>query len=768
VTSFVGRRREILQVRRLLSQARLLTLSGPAGVGKTRLALQVAHRLQRTFPGGVWLVDLSAVQEPDLLAQAVADSLCIRDESARPTEAVLQEYLAGKSVLLLIDNCEHLLDACAELIGALLRGVPGLRILATSREPLRIIGEHVFDVRPLSIPDPEKGFPSGDLLGYEATALLLERAVAAVPGLVVDADNAEAMAAIAQRLDGLPLAIELAAVRLNALSPKQLLERLDDVFAVLGAGVRGGKPRQQTLRSVIDWSFNLCSPPEQALWARLSVFSGSFDLEAANAVCSTDGILGHSVLDLVTGLLDKSILIREEQPCGVRYRLLDTIRQYGRERLDESGQRVTLRRRHRDYYRRLARQMETEWYSPSQLTWFNRMTPEGPNVRVALDFCLTEPGQAQAGMEIATALCAYWHSHGYLHESCRWFERLLTQDQELTPTRAKALLIAAALMLDLNDVTGATPFLKEGRALASQFGDPVDQAFAARASGLAALLCGDVPGAATLFEEALARYQAADEVGGVLHVRFHLATAAMLLGDTDRAMTLAEQCVSLSESLGDHWLRSWMLWTQGVVAWRQGDTRWAAQLERDSIERKQLFNDRLGIGQCVDVLAWTAAADGQAQRAARLLGAVQVIWRETGASLYQHLTGFHQEVETQLRQALGPEVFEAASAEGSKLTYDQIVTYTLGKTPTTRTSPRQTEGDKNALELLTPREQEVAELVAEAMSNKQIAARLVISQRTAETHIEHILTKLGFTSRTQIAAWLLQQKASNAQDAAKT
>ncbi|WP_345444760.1 ATP-binding protein, partial [Actinoallomurus vinaceus] len=347
VTSFVGRRHEVAEVKRLLSVSRLVTLTGPGGVGKTRLAGRVGALLRRAFADGVWLVELADLANPDLLVPAVCEALRIRDHSARPAVEVLIDHLRDAQALVILDNCEHLVPECAVLVEALLRSAPRLRVLATSRQPLGVGSEQSLSVPTLPVTsDGDVGVVAGD-----AVRLFAERAEAVVPGFVVTEDNREAVERICRRLDGLPLGIELAAVRLRALSVQQLLARLDDRFRLLTSGSRAVLPRHQTLRALIDWSYGLCTEAERSVWARISVFSGGLDLEAAEQVCVGDGIAREDMLDLVGGLVDKSVLVREEHPGTVRYRLLETIRQYGRERLIASGTEHLVQQRHRDYYR---------------------------------------------------------------------------------------------------------------------------------------------------------------------------------------------------------------------------------------------------------------------------------------------------------------------------------------------------------------------------------------------------------------------------------
>jgi predicted ATPase len=416
-TSFVGRRRETAQAARLLRRGRLLTLTGVAGVGKTRLALRVAAHAREAFPDGVWLVELAALTEDTLLAQTVADVLGIQNRLDVPTVDTLVGYLADKQLLLVLDNCEHLLDACAvlasELLASeLLAAAPGVRILATSRQALRAAGEYLLEVPPLPVLDLGQPMTTRALARGEAVRLFAERAALARPGFAVDAGNHAAIVRICQRLDGIPLAIELAALRVRAMPVTEILTGLDDYLRFLATGSRIAVPRVQTVRAAIDWSFALCSHDEQQLWARASVFAGGFDLDAAEAVCRGQSIAREDVFELVAALVDKSILTRASHDTPARYRMLETIRHYGQERLAASGQQTAVCARHRDHYRRQVTRAEQEWLGPNEQAWFTTSRREHPNLRAALEFCLTEPGEARAGLEITAALFHYWVRSG--------------------------------------------------------------------------------------------------------------------------------------------------------------------------------------------------------------------------------------------------------------------------------------------------------------------------------------------------------------------
>jgi DNA-binding CsgD family transcriptional regulator/tetratricopeptide (TPR) repeat protein len=543
-------------------------------------------------------------------------------------------------------------------------------------------------------------------------------------------------------------------VRLRGLSEEQILQRLDDRFSLLTGGSRAALPRQRTLRAAIDWTFDLCSAEEQALWTRLSAFAGGFDLEAAEAVCAGDGIARDSVIDLVAGLVDKSVLVREDG-AWARYRLPETVRQYGKDQLVETGWLTAMRVRHRDYYQRLAAQADADWFSPRQVDWSARMHLEHANERVALDFSLTEPGHARAGLEITVSLWNFWAAAGYLREGRDWLDRALALNPEPTPARARALGASSFLALLLGKLDSASRTLAECRELASELGDPSGLAYAALFSGFTAMYRGDLQAALTLLEDALERHRANADLVGTWITLHELAHTASQAGDP-RAVAFAEESLALCEAHGAQSCRSYALWMLGFEVWRRGDAGRAAVLMRKATELKRASNDQWGIASCVEVLAWAAAAEGDGEHAARLLGAAQKLWHAIGTSPagIQHLVAGHAQCEREARQAVGDPVFMAAFREGADFTVDQVVAYALGEQA--GTGPAMPARDSTAA--LTRRERQIAELIARGLSNKDIAATLMIAVRTAETHVEHVLAKLGFTSRTQIATWVAQRR----------
>ena len=743
LTSFVGRRHELDEVKRLLSAARLVTLTGTGGVGKTRLAVRAADGLRRAFPDGAWLAELADLDDDALLTPAVAAALDLRDATSRWPVATLIDHLAGKRLLLVLDNCEHLLDACAVLADALLRGCPGLRVLATSRQPLGIAGETTLAVGPLSLPGDDDG---PEALGRsDAVRLFADRAAAVRPGFTIDEANAAAVAALCRRLEGIPLAIELAAGRLRALTVEQVAERLDDRLRLLTGGSRTALPRHQTLRATVDWSYDLLTEPERALWRRLSVFAGGFDLPAAEAVGAGGDLPEADVLDLLAGLVDKSIVLMEPHGAAARYRLLEAVREHGRERLTASGEAAAVRRRHRDLYAGLA--ALDRGLSHDQVAWLERLHTEEGNLRVALESSLAD-GEPEAGLKIASDLWLFWETHGHLGEGRRWLRVLLDACQAATRTTARGLWVAGYLALVQGDPDGAEALLRESLDLGQRLGDEATVAFAHQFLGRWAMFAGDLDTAAGHTGRAVALHRGR---GGAAHVSLALVQLGLIesfRGDHERALASYEEADAICAALGERWNRSYVLWGLGITVLRQGDPGRAGTLEREALRLKRDLDDRVGIPGCVEALAWVAGTGGDHERAARLLGAARVLRAGVQTALPGPFAADRARCEAAARAHLGDDGFARALAAGARLDPAGAVAAALGEEPAAATP------SASAPSTLTPRETEVAELVAEGLSDREIADHLVIARRTAETHVQHILRKLGARSRAQVAAWV--------------
>ncbi|MCQ4118317.1 protein kinase domain-containing protein [Rhodococcus tibetensis] len=755
LTSFVGRRHESTEAKQLLSASRLVTLTGIGGVGKTRLALRLAADVRRGFGDGVWLVELGELRDGSLLMDTVAATLGLRDQPARQLDDVVAEFLTSKHLLLVLDNCEQVVEAVAALAEMLLRTCPQLRILATSREPLSIGGEAVLRVPPLRVPAPDREPSLRALPGYDAVTLFAQRAAAAVPGFELTEDNRVTVVRICHQLDGLPLPIELAAARLRAMSPEQILERLTDRYTLLTLGNRGAPTRQQTLRLSIDWSHELCTSREQQLWARLSVFAGSFELDAAEAVCGED-LTPEELLDTVTALVDKSILIREDAGSAVRFRMLETLRDYGKEKAEQTGIHPVLRRRHRDWYQRLVLQVEAEWIGPQQLEWIARLEREQSNLREAMEFCLSEAPEtgAEAGLRIAAALFPFWLSRGMFREGRHWLDRALVHNPEQpTASRVGALYAASVFAGVQGDLPASRALVEEAQALTPQITDPLARARITHADGLLGLVSGDLPHACTRMEEALGVFGARGDLSSRVWMLMMLGLVYELQGDVPRAVGCHQQVLDITESHGESVYRSYSLWALGVAVLQQGDRGQAEELLEQCLRLTRLVDDPFTAAMTLEALAWIAGTEDGARRAAILMGAAEALGRALGSSsvLFPTLLVRHEDCERLTRTALGERAFEAARREGALLGFEEAVAYALGEGPQTATPLAGSSATG-----LTKREREVADLVAQGLTNKAIAARLVISPRTAQGHVEHILTKLGFTSRTQIAGWVVE------------
>ncbi|MFE8011141.1 ATP-binding protein [Streptomyces antibioticus] len=778
-TSFVDRRTELAEARELLTRARLVTLTGPGGVGKTRLAGRIAARVARAFPDGVRFVHLSGLHDPALVPHAVADALDLHDHSADPPLDALVRHLRDRRLLLVVDNCEHLPDACAELAGALLRGTTGVRILATSRHRLGLTEEHLMDVRPLPVPDPDGDLSAAD--GYPALALFADRAAAVVPGFRLTAANRALVARLCHRLDGLPLAIELAAVRMRVLDVDQLLARLDDRYRLLTGGSPAVLPRHQTLRAAVDWSHDLCDPGERLAWSRLSVLAGGFDLETAEAVCTdperTDPVRTdpedagavadasplhpHAVLEAVAGLVDKSVLCREAAigEGGVRYRLLDSLRHYGLERLRERpGEERAARIRHRDHLQRRVEAYERDWFGPDQPAVVARLRADRDSIRAALDFSLTTPGEERAGLRLAGTLWFHWHACGAPREGRYWLDRALDAHPDPTPERARALWVAGLLAGCPEDLTRGRRRAEQARDLAHRLGDAAEAAHADYVVGVIRLFSDDLTGALDHFRAGVDRGPLPGQHLSLVGLdRVELACALAFLGRADEAIAVCEETRGLCAAHGERWVLSYVERILALAHSVKGDRERAEAHGREALRLKLAVHDVIGMGLTLDLLARIAAERGAHQRAAVLLGGADRAWADIDRDRWGSaaLDATRRAAEERVRAALGPAALRRGYDRGAALALPDVVAYALDENGG---DPPERPADAAHGVRLTRREAQVAALVAEGLANQQIADRLVIARRTAEGHVERVLSKLGLSNRSQIAAWVAAQR----------
>ncbi|QMU69215.1 regulator [Streptacidiphilus sp. P02-A3a] len=665
-TELIGRADELADAAALLADARLVTVTGCGGVGKSRVALRAAALAEPGYADGAWLVDCSPVRDSALLGHAVAEALRLTDGTARDPADVLIDHLARRELLLVLDGCEQLAEACAELAARLLAAAPGLRVLATSRQPLNAPGEHLLPVTPLPADSPEA----------DAVTLFTRRARAVVPGFRLTPGNEAVVTALCRQLDGIPLALELAAGRLRALSVEQITERLDDRFRLLTGGSRSIGARHQTLRTTIGWSHELCSPQERLLWARISVFAGSFDLDAAEYICSGRGLRHEEVLDVMSDLVAKSIVVREQpssageaagEPGG--YRLLDTVREYGAHWLRASGEERTLRRLHRDWYVGLASWGEIEWFSPRQVPTSLRTHRAHANLRAALDFCLGEPGEEQLALHLAGTLWYYWVGCGHLGEGRHWLELALAIAPEPTETRAKALWVAGYVCTLQGDLLRARPVLEECRSQALATGDDRALAYAVHRQGCAALIGDELPRATELFQEALWHYEKLGELNSnVLMAMFELGLALLFQGEQAQGEAWMAKVRRQCEEHGEQWAYTYGLFAMAYAAWLNGDFETARNHARESLRLNHVFRDLVGTALAVEVLALLATEPvrgggaGDLREARLLQGAAHVIWSGVGVPLFGSRSFNAAHAECELRVLSGLSEAEAAES----------------------------------------------------------------------------------------------------------
>ncbi|TDQ00780.1 ATP-binding protein [Labedaea rhizosphaerae] len=755
VTSFVGRRRELAEVRRSLNGARLVTLTGIGGVGKTRLALHAAAGLRAAFPDGVWLAELGDLPDPDALADKIAAVFGLPADAGHPL-AALTAFLADKRLLLVLDNCEHVLNACAALADRLLSTVAGLRVLATSRQPLELPGERTLPVGALAVPGPGGASRPGTLEQYDGIALFVDRARAIQPGFTLNERNYDLVVEVCRRLDGIPLAIELTAARLRSFSLAQLLDRLEDRYSLLTTGNRGAPKRQQTLQALMDWSYQLCTPEERTLWARLSVFTGGFELAAAEAVSGT-GFDGTTIVDALAGLVDKSVVARTETDGRTRFWMLETIRRYGMDRLTEAGERDEVRRRHRDWFKDLVATAEAEWVGPNQVAWHRRFAAEGPNLRLALDYCLNEDGGQQDALEFATSLCVHGRGCTSLAEGRRWLDRVLAQVPEPTSARANALWVNGWLALLQGDCPAARVLLDEARALAQRLGDAPAMAYVVQFSALADLFDGEFAAAVDGFADAMRRHEEVGNPNGLRASALQRVMARCFAGDAVAAAAIKRTRMVLRPTPSPV-TGAYLSWCDAIERFIRRDRGDASGPAMQALRIGADAGEQWLVALSMETLAWLAADAGEHLRAARLLGAAEAARQAIGTKLsgLAYLRKHHEVSERVARSVLGDAAFEAGYREGARMSESQAISFAAPGKPARQAPGRAARGDS----ALTTRELEIADLVARGLSNQEIADALVIARRTAETHVGHILAKLGFSARAQIAAWTSEHRPS--------
>jgi predicted ATPase len=716
-TSFIGRTHEIEQVKRSLTGSALVTLMGAGGVGKTRLAIEVATSVARDFRHGAWLVDLAPLTDPQHLPDAVATALSVRATPRRSAIERLVEWLRLKTILVVVDNCEHLRSPVAALVETLLRDCPSLRILATSRDRLGLTGEVLHLIPPLAVPAPGAALSFNEIMAFEAVRLFVERAADVHWGGAVSERDLGPIVEICRRLDGIPLAIELAAARVLAMTVDEIAARLDDRFQLLIGSNRTVLSRHQTLRGVLDWSHQLLSDPERVLFRRLSVFAGGSTLDAAERVGGGAGIAAAEVISLLTQLVDHSLVVFEGAEGRGRYRLLETTSQYARERLIEAGEVDVMRDRHLAYLIRLAEESESGLRGPRQGEWLGRLDAETDNIRTALEWALSCPERVDAGAHLGSAMCLYWFMRDRMTEHQHWFEAALASRAKITPgVRAKALLGLGMIAWRLDDYERGLAVLEESLKLSRELGagelsahalhfrahieeaqGQLDQAVRTHEETLAtfrkiggfdlakALHClattlrkrGDVARAKPLLEETVTLGKAVGGAWGLSYPLLGLGLIAVAEGDRARARALFEQSLVVAHEGGDRSGAAYAQLHLGNMARHDGDYATAASFYRASLATWNDGGDRRNSATYLEALSQLALAQGCAERAAQLLGAVDQLLKTTGGAFAPADGAAHERCLTAARDRLGREAFETAWRRGQTMTVAQAIDYAM-------------------------------------------------------------------------------------------
>ncbi len=745
-SSFVGRRAELAAARTALGTTRLLTLLGPGGVGKTRFAIRLAQSVRRLYPGGTFFVDLSGVTSSGSVVDEVGRILGAPGFSADGYEAIAR-VLNTERGLLALDNCEQVVEQCAVLVRRLLDDCPQMTVVTTSRAALRLTAETIFVVEPLTTSHPGRGASS------PAATLFLERCAAVLPDPT--AIELEAIGEICRRLEGLPLAIELAASRVRVLTPTQILDRLSEPLTFLAGGVRDVPDRQQTLRAAITWSYELCTEDEQTLWRNMSVFVGGWDLESAEWM----GIESEAplVLDVVQSLLDKSILIRRQVGDVVYYDMLNTVRRFGLE-ISPADDVLTARSRHRDLYIKRLAALEADWYGPNQAHWLSLTKRELPNIRAALEFCLESSDGAHAALTLIPAWRVVWQAHNRMDELRRWCAKLIELDSPPTSEICQTMAILGGFeVLDPDPEVG-----RRRLARAAEIAELLDDDLARAEVSIMTGVDGLDP------EKVLAGYEAALAYeGGVnrfparANIEESIALAHDTVGRTDVAGAMREKLIARAIRAGESFETAELLLQAGSIASGRGELDHATRLLRQSLSLAQNLDNRGSQARAEEVLAHVSALGQDYVRAATLLG-IADLGNPIGAiaSAFPGGASYRANIETRTRTALGTRAYDAAVARGEALSKNEGIDYALGVQLHASGGSKTRSG---YAQVLSARESQVAALVGQGLRDAEIAERLVISKRTAEGHVANSLTKLGFTSRTQLAAWSARESTHSTQ-----
>jgi predicted ATPase/DNA-binding CsgD family transcriptional regulator len=753
-TPLIGRTHELAALRDLILHAdeRLLTLAGVGGCGKTRLAIQLASDLAATFPRRVWLVELAPIADPALVPGVVVSALGLREEAGISSVEALAAFLAHQPALLILDNCEHLIDACAALADYLLTACPALRLLATSREPLQIAGERQYRVPPLATPDVDNLPGVNALARSPAVQLFVARAGAVAPAFSLTAENALLIARICVRLDGIPLALELAAARVRVLALEQILARLDDAFRLLVGGSRVAPTRQQTLRATLDWSDALLTEPERALFHRLAVFAGEYALEAVEAVCSDDDLPPAEILEVLTRLVDKSLVMVTDSDRSAWYRLLEPARQYALQHLTAHGETEMTRARHAMFFLALAERAAPMLRGPAQDVWLARLEREQGNLRAALRWA-EEAGEGEIGLRLATALAPFWEAHVHLAEGRHWLlSALATPTDAVAPTlRMRALADAGHLSHLHAAYEEAERLQTESLTLARELGDRRGIAAALTELGMVARRRRDFARSIASIEEGLARYRELGDEAGIAEALLNLGATVGSQGDPTRAIPLLTDGQARFEALGD--LRRIEI-ARALLAsalLMRGDVEQATHSLAASLAAQAQRGDRWFVTYNLMVLVRVQIARERWEAAAHMLGAAEAI----GAGVSSAISGnTYEELGRAIRAHLDAERFAAAWTAGHALSFEQAVAAALALAAPAAPEPKEPPPPPPGAAPLTRREREIARLLARGATNPQIAQALFITAGTVAWHVHSILQKLDLQSRHQVAAWL--------------